>query len=251
MSSTSPVLPGRAIQSLAKRAQKANDSIFIKYGTCHEVQREVDAIFFVRRNTSIPVPLVIESHVQESGSWFSMDLIPGLPLTDTWTRMSEEAQATTQQDLSNYLSELRAIRPPEPTYIGSCVGGPAYDHRLNNGLPCGPFALVSEFNNVLVAPVARCPRPELAIYYRQQLADDYEITFTHADLCEDHILVEPSTGRIAGIIDWEMAGWWPAYWEYTKSLFGSRYMPWWKVLVAKVLDPYPSELRIERILQQF
>ncbi|KAF1955658.1 hypothetical protein CC80DRAFT_564482 [Byssothecium circinans] len=80
--------------------------------------------------------------------------------------MSEEAQATTQRDLSNYLSELRAIQPPEPSYIGSYIGGPAYDHRLNNGLPCGPFTLVSEFHNVLIAPVVRCPRPELAISYR-------------------------------------------------------------------------------------
>ncbi|KAF2874652.1 hypothetical protein BDV95DRAFT_675014 [Massariosphaeria phaeospora] len=200
MSSTSPVFPGRPIQPLAKRAQKCNDSTFIKHGTPHEIQREVDTIFFIQRNTSIPVPSVIESHVHESGSWFSMVLIPRLSLTDCWMRMSEEAQATTQRDLSNYLSELRAIRSPKPSYIGS------YDH---------------------------------------------EVIFTHADLCGDHILVEPSTGKITGIIDWEMAGWWPAYWEYSKSLFGNRYMKWWKVLVGKVLDPFPSELQVERILQQF
>jgi aminoglycoside phosphotransferase (APT) family kinase protein len=211
----------------------------------------VDTISLVQRNTSIPVPSVTESNIHESGSWFRMDLIPGLPLTNTWMHMSEEAQATTQQDLSNHLSELRAIPPPEPPYIGSCMGGPAYDHRLNNDLPCGPYASVSEFHNVLIAPITRCPRPELAVHYRQQLADNYKVVFTHADLCGDHILVEPSTGKVTGIIDWEMAGWWPAYWEYTKSLFGSRYMLWWKALVGEVLDLYPSKLQIERILQQY
>lgn len=75
--------------------------------------------------------------------------------------------------------------------------------------------------------------------------------FTHADLCGDHVFVEPSTGKVTEIIDWEMAGWWPAYWEYTKSLFGNRDVQWWKALVEKVLGPYPSELRIGRILQQF
>jgi aminoglycoside phosphotransferase (APT) family kinase protein len=247
----SPVFPDRDITPLAKRAQKRDDYTFIKHGSSHEIQREVDTIFFIQRNTSIPVPTVIESHVQESGSWFSMVRISGLSLTDTWMHMSEEAQATTQRELSNYLKELRAIYPPEPSNIGSCIGGPAYDHRLNNGLPCGPFASVSELHDVLVAPVARCPRPDLAVSYRQQLADDHDVIFTHADLCGDHILVDPSTGKITGIIDWEMAGWWPAYWEYTKSRFGNRYMQWWKALVGKVLDPYPSELRIERILQQF
>jgi len=66
--------------------------------------------------------------------------------------MTEEAQARTQQDLFNYLSELRGIRHPEPTRIGSCIGGPAYDHRLNNGLPCGPFNSVLGFNDTLVLP---------------------------------------------------------------------------------------------------
>lgn len=183
----------------------------------------MDAIFFIQRNTSIPVPTVIESHIQESDSWFSMALIPGLSLTDTCTLMTEEAQATTQQDLSQYLGELRAIQAPETACIGSCIGGPAYDHRLNNGLPCGPFTLVSQFHNFLVTPVTRYPRPELAVLYRKQLADNYKVVFTHAGLCGDHILVDPSTGKITGIIDWEMAGWWPEYWEYTKSLSGNRY----------------------------
>lgn len=179
-----------------------------------------------------------------------MVLIPGLPLTDTWTRMSEEAQTTTQRDLSRCLSELRAIQAPETTFIGSCIGGPAYDHRLNNGLPCGPFISVCEFHDFLVTPVKRCPRPELVVSYRQQLADNYKVMFTHADLCGDHILVEPSTGKITGIIDWEMAGWRPEYWEYTKSLFGNRYMQWWKVLIGEFLDHFPAKLQIEQHAHQ-
>lgn len=175
----------------------------------------------------------------------------GLPLIDVWGSMSEQARAMTQRDLSRHLSELRAIRPPTPICIGSCLGGPAYDHRLNNGLLCGPFASLSDFHDGLVAPVARCPRPELAVAYRRQLADDHDVVFTHADLCGEHILVDPCSGKVTGIIDWEMAGWWPAYWEYTKSLFGRRSEPWWKQLVENVLDPYSSELQLERILQQF
>lgn len=164
--------------------------------------------------------------------------------------MSEEAQGTTQQDLFSYLNQLRGIQSSKPSYIRSCVGGPAYDQCLNNGLPYGPFTSVSKFYSILVAPVARCPCPKLAVPHRQQLADDYKVIFAYADLCGDYILVEPSLGKINGSIDWEMASWWPAYQEYTKLLFGNRYMQWWKELVRKVLDLYLSELRIERILWQ-
>ncbi|KAJ8107641.1 hypothetical protein OPT61_g8724 [Boeremia exigua] len=180
-----------------------------------------------------------------------MSLVEGVSLTEAWAGMSKEAQAITQTELSNYLRELQALRPPTPTYIGSCTGGPAYDHRLNNGLPCGPFASEAEFNNALIAPMTRCPRPDLVELYRQKLVDDHKITFAHADLCGDHIYVDPAKGKITGVIDWEMAGWWPAYWEYTKSLFGNRYMPWWKALVANVLHAYRDELEIERVLQEF
>lgn len=126
----------------------------------------------------------------------------------------------TKEELQNYLLEMRNISPPKPIWIGSCTGGPAYAHRLNNGFPCGPFASESDFNNYLVAPVANCPKKELVNYYRQQMADDHGLTYTHADLDGDHILVNPATGQINGIIDLEMAGWWSKYWGYTKLVLG-------------------------------
>ncbi|OAL51583.1 hypothetical protein IQ07DRAFT_506665, partial [Pyrenochaeta sp. DS3sAY3a] len=135
--------------------------------------------------------------------------------------------------------------------IGSCTGDQACDHRLNNGFPCGPFHSESQFNDYLVGPVRRCPRQELVEHYRRRLADDHGIVFTHADLDGDHILVEPTTGKITGIIDWETAGWWPAYWEYTKARYGPRYQPWWKKLVSEVLVHYEDELQVEYDLQDY
>ena len=83
MPNASPRFPDRPPSKLSfKRARKCNDSTFIKHGTPYQVQREVDALFFIQRNTSIPVLTVIESHIQESSSWFSMALVPGLSLTD-------------------------------------------------------------------------------------------------------------------------------------------------------------------------
>ncbi|OBT49015.1 hypothetical protein VE00_00254 [Pseudogymnoascus sp. WSF 3629] len=225
------------LQSPTKRAHKAEGS-YVKRGTGHQVYREVEIMEFVRQHTSIPIPSVFEIYVDENDESRS-------------SCMNEEARRATQADLRSYLDELWTVPSPTPTYIGSCSGGSAYDHRLNNGHPCGPFASVSDFHDFLVVPVARCPRQELIKHYRQQPADNRGVVFTHADLCGDHIFVEPTTGRITGIIDWEMAGWWPAYWEHTKSRFGSRYQTWWKTLIAHVLDSYERELRIEEDLQQF
>ncbi|KFZ08193.1 hypothetical protein V501_06067 [Pseudogymnoascus sp. VKM F-4519 (FW-2642)] len=147
-----------------KRARKAEGS-YIKRGTGHQVHREVEAMELVRQHTSIPIPSVFEIYVDENdesrSSWFSMSVIPGSSLTDAWPSMNGEARTATQADLRSYLDELRTVASPAPASIGSCSGGSAYDHRLNNGHPCGPFASVSDFHDFLVAPVARCRRDVL------------------------------------------------------------------------------------------
>jgi aminoglycoside phosphotransferase (APT) family kinase protein len=250
-----PAAAPSPVQAPRKRAYTVDNSVYIKCGTGHQIQREVEAITFVGQQTSIPLPTILEVHIHEdlphSESWFSMGVVDGSPLSNAWPLMEEEACRATQAELNKIFLELRAVPPPMPAYIGSCSGGPVYDHRLNNGDPCGPFTSESAFNDFLVAPVARCPKKELVNHYRRQLVDDHGVAFTHADLCGEHIFVEPATGRITGILDWEMAGWWPTYWEYTKSRYGDRYQAWWKVLVDNFLFPYEPELRIEEDLQQF
>jgi Ser/Thr protein kinase RdoA (MazF antagonist) len=53
--------------------------------------------------------------------------------------------------------------------------------------------------------------------YRETSGND--IVFTHGDLDPRNILVE--NGRVSGIVDWEQAGWYPEYWEYIKTMWGS------------------------------
>lgn len=53
-----------------------------------------------------------------------------------------------------------------------------------------------------------------------QRPEQYSVKFTHADLNASNILVEG--GHITGIIDWEFAGWYPEYWDYTKMWWSER-----------------------------
>ena len=48
-------------------------------------------------------------------------------------------------------------------------------------------------------------------------AHEHEIVFTQGDLRPDNIMVKK--GRVTAIIDWEMAGWYPDYWEFAKAFF--------------------------------
>ncbi|PGH12250.1 hypothetical protein AJ79_04430 [Helicocarpus griseus UAMH5409] len=215
--------------------------------SCEDVQ----AVKFVRENSTIPVPDVLEVHISGPDSWFRMERLPGTQLGEAWARMDERAQVVTTGQLKLYLKQLRELPVPSTASIGSLSSGSAYDHRLNNGFPCGPFASVAEFHDFLVAPVLRSPRPEWSGEYCRLLNDNYMIQFAHADLSFENILVNEHTGKVTAILDWEMAGFWPEWWEFLKALYGGRSLPWWFAVVKNTMPCYNQELEVECDLEMF
>jgi aminoglycoside phosphotransferase len=84
---------------------------------------------------------------------------------------------------------------------------------------------------------------------REQISKSYgvkhEIVFTHADLNMRNILVDEDM-KISGIVDWECAGWYPEYWEYTKAHFTVRVTVRWILdVLDQVFTGYRDELQVE------
>jgi aminoglycoside phosphotransferase (APT) family kinase protein len=48
-------------------------------------------------------------------------------------------------------------------------------------------------------------------FLRNMMKHNHGIVFAHGDLHPGNILIHD--GRVAAILDWEMAGWYPEYWE--------------------------------------
>ncbi len=63
---------------------------------------------------------------------------------------------------------------------------------------------------------------------------DYAIKLTHGDLNSFNIII--NNDKIAGIIDWEMAGWYPDYWEFTSAWHANVYDEFWRPEVEKILE---------------
>lgn len=182
-----------------------------KCGSSFRIKREIEAITFVRNHTTIPIPEIIDCQVDSNTSWFLMKRLNGTTLGSAWPNMNNHARQNSLSQLKSYLGQLQNLHPSNHGQIGSCSGEAAYDHRLNNGSPIGPFHSVSEFHDFLVAPVKQCPRPELYLKYRNEFSDSFAVHFAHADFSYNNILVDENTGNIMGVIDWEMAGFWPEW----------------------------------------
>ena len=74
----------------------------------------------------------------------------------------------------------------------------------------------------------------------------YRTCFTHGDLVPRNIIVRD--GRVAAIIDWAFAGWYPEYWEFTKAHYDFPPGQDWLGYVRQALPCYDDELIAERNL---
>ncbi|KAK3315651.1 kinase-like domain-containing protein [Apodospora peruviana] len=215
----------------------------VKFNT---TRNELDAIEYVRIHTTIPVPELYEVYEQPNGSiTLVMEWLPGDGAE--YAAMTPERVRVFGRQLSGYLQQLRSLEPPSPNFIGSVNGqGPLRDHRLGN-IPFGPSHNIDDFHSYLRlgGPLeAWTGGPEVQAVHRRQ---DYKVKFTHADLNPTNI--QYHNGRIVGIIDWETAGWYPEYWEYTKMHWLDR-PPFQKFFDAVegegAIDKYHDELKAER-----
>ena len=74
----------------------------------------------------------------------------------------------------------------------------------------------------------------------------HDVLLTHSDIAPRNILVRD--GKIVAILDWELSGFYPEYWEYVKAL----YLPDWEDswirerVVDKIMKPYHIEHAVMR-----
>lgn len=207
---------------------------------CH--RSELEAILFAQKHTKIPVPRVTEVYEYGDLRHLVMERAPGQPLEVVWDSLTAEQKQNVIMELTTYIGQLRSLSPPVPEGIGSTSLSSGYDHRLG-GNRFGPFQNIAEFHGFVRrgTPIDAWDESVARVHSR---LDYYKVKFTHGDLCPNNILVDK--GKITAIIDWEFAGWFPEYWEYTKIHYGWR--PYRKAIydaLDQTLTRYPEELAAE------
>lgn len=215
----------RLYESDTHFVQKLPFGLYLKRACILDCLRnEHNAIQCVRRYTSIPVPKPLD-FVTMSGKgqdadegYLLMSCIPGWPLYTCYEIMPDDDVAQIKAQIQDYVAQMRAIPNSTNTDKPICntLGEPLRDHHIGApgaDQPVGPFVDEAAFNQVLRFP------------------DDpgrkgHSIFFTHGDLNPRNIIVQQEIQqkgkygwRVSGIVDWETAGYYPEYWEYTKALY--------------------------------
>ncbi|TDL13604.1 kinase-like protein [Rickenella mellea] len=203
---------------------------------------------YIARNTTIPVPRIQDVFIISRLTYIVMDYIDAPELTYVWWILSDEQQRGIIEEVKNYITQMRSLRPPNPGRVECVDGTGVYDARLT-GEPFPPCACVADFHDelgdryVLQSEAHREAWPQFQAIKER----NYQTKFTHSDIAPRNILVKD--GKIAAIVDWETAGWYPEYWEYTRWADSHyRSAPAWHDARDEIMDRYPEELWAEKYL---
>ncbi len=168
------------------------------------------------QHTSVPVPSVIKIYRDEDEECedIVMQHVSGEPLAVAWPKMTEISKQAVVRELAGYMEQMRQLLPPQPGFVGSVSMGTGYDHRFG-GDRFGPFNNMKDFHDYILRHNSLDAwKEESDVVQVHSKPTAYAAKFTHGDLVPSNIIVKD--GKIAAIIDWETAGWFPEYWEYTK-----------------------------------
>ncbi|KAE8152941.1 kinase-like protein [Aspergillus avenaceus] len=211
----------------------------------------------VARKAGLPVPRVIcyGEHPDTPHAPISilMTRVPGRELGQVYETLNDEDKASVCQQLDQYLKTIRNWQSPwGESRICSLLGTPLRSVRVPNHL-AGPFESEQELNNYLREPAWLGGFPSETAYSdalnRAKRMDEkpHRIVLTHGDLQHHNIMVYE--GHITGFLDWESAGWYPGYWEFTTPLrFAQESFWWYHFVVALGGKSYLPELDCERAL---
>jgi hypothetical protein len=229
----------------------ADDNTLIKSGEGIEID-EIHALRLAREH-QLPVPEVYEAHpLPNRGASINMSYMPGETLEKVWPTMTPDQKHDIALQLRAIVDKMRSIPSDDNTFC-SCSGGMVRDLRsklfcihltspaslsllvylgfisrivplltfcTTNGRQLayniftgGPFLDEESFNN-FVMDIPKSTPKAIRDGLRARLRCNNLVVLTHGDLPPRNIMVQEN--KITGLIDWEVAGWFPEYWEYVK-----------------------------------
>ena len=257
-----------------RRTVLIQERFVVKYGPL-VFENEGHALLLVEQLPDVPAPRLYAMYRDADRLFLIMEYIPGQQLSEIWSALSESEKLPIIRQLRLASESLRAV--PSPGSFSSTSGGPIphryffspeHDYRIT-----GPFQSEHEFIQGLIL----CSKKNWEEWGRHGWMTDFftrhldtavgrhgKSVFTHSDFQRKNILVreEPLAAsgdggtaparsfRVVALLDWESAGWYPEYWEYSLCF---TYFCWdddWPENVESILDPYVREAALMRMIGQ-
>ena len=186
----------------------------IKDRSSHPPNTEAENLRFIRKNTTIPVPVVVDDWIEQGRHFLIAERIPGTPLNELWSTLSECDKDSYAKQTVEYLSQLRVLCSTKIQNIHEEPVYSAFLFRDGYGIPHGPLSSDEQLWDEMAKSLQNVPL-DVRNRLRQRMPAAQPYTFTHGDLTAKNIIVQD--GRVTGIVDWESSGYFPAWWEFAST----------------------------------
>lgn len=175
---------------------------------------EAKNTLFIKENTTIPVPEIVQDWAEMGRYFLITRRVPGIPLNEAWPAMSESDKDSIAKQTVDHLCQLRRLGSASIQSLGAEPVYSAFLFRNGYGIPHGPLSSDDQLWEAMAEALKKVPEnAQRLLRQRMPVAKPY--TFTHGDLSTRNIIVED--GRLTGIIDWEGSGFFPAWWEFVAA----------------------------------
>ncbi|KAI9747698.1 MAG: hypothetical protein M4579_007411 [Chaenotheca gracillima] len=244
---TAQLAAGRNIApDAAATITQIDDSTVVKSGNSVRLA-EAATMRYVAQHTTVPVPRVHHSYQDSTSSkvHIVMDYVSGDTLEEVWPKLQEDEKSRILDQLQDILRQLRSLKG---SFIGSIDGSFCEDVLFSECAdPVGPFESEKAFSAGMIAALQEKDQNiwvDLVSRMIESTMHGHEIVLTHGDFLPRNILIQGD--KVVAILDWEMAGWYPEYWEYCKIMYHPAWQAGWanEKWEERITTPYYTELAV-------
>lgn len=168
----------------------------------------------------VPVPKPQGVLTSDKTAYIFMSFIPGPTLESVWSQLSDEQKTSVTNQLSRMLLKLRELKVPEDGQLGGVGGEGCKDSRRHTRISQKPIRSTAEFEDFIFSNPHFGGSVYIELLRKMSQSHTPKVVFSHGDLRPANIVVQSDQHgnySISGILDWEMGGFYPDYWESVKA----------------------------------
>ncbi|CAG8975859.1 hypothetical protein HYALB_00010255 [Hymenoscyphus albidus] len=250
----------------------------VKYGGNVELIEGENMHFVAQLNSKavrVPKLYALYEDATNQATYIVMERVNGLVLSSAWSSLSKPQKEIICTKLRLAMDTLRKIpspgrycsigkRPLEDCMFWSREETDA-DKHADKQIPVqfessifgplnGPFNTEEEVNSAMIEKYLfnNLP-PGKAVFYERTLPHvlcDHPPVFTHGDLQRKNIIISrlPNVDENSAVVDdemevvlldWEVSGWYPSYWEHARAMQGcGHFEDDWHYWLGQIVDEY-------------
>ncbi|KAI1947356.1 hypothetical protein LOZ53_001460 [Ophidiomyces ophidiicola] len=150
-----------------------------------------------------------------------MTYIPDMTLTEAWPDLSHDEKLSIQRQLDDIFRRLRSIRQDDGNMLGGVCAEGVRELRVDECALFKDITRAIDYNNLQFSADHRGSATYaelLRLFLENERPSVQGSVFTHGDVRTDNIMVKRDPNgcyKVTGIIDWELSGFYPEYYECT------------------------------------